>query len=605
MTARIAGARRPLGRARGLAALLLGAATALASSTALADTWSDAATRLETFEKEMPALAAVTAPDKASLSSKVGVSRLLEAQVAFGVGDYDKSSVLLYEIVAAGGATGVDVGLFYLAESLYQQGDLAASRTYFARVVDEAGAASKYYQAALERLVELAILLDEHDGVDARISALAQLSAAGGRPSAIYVRGKYAEHRGQHDDALALLAQVPAGSTYDFQAQYVAGAVHIAKGDLQKAIDTFEALSARTPTRAADRRVVELSFMALGRLHYERDLPAKAIDSYLMINRKSDLFADALYEVAWVYVKGKQFDKALRALELLALADPNSTKLPTVKILEGNLRIRKAQLLRARQIEGMVSPEGTPAEEYAKARAVFLETHDTYQAPYDVISAVLAGTPQGPGGAAAVAPAPLDPAPADGSAPADGNAPADGSAPAPLVPPGIVYEPADYLDQISGRNSKAFSVDAEMPSIGAAWLREDPEVARVVAVEGDLGDIQDSIEESEQTIDRLELSMSLANKVKLFPELGKKRARITEMQAALLALQVQVVDDEAAKAASADPRHHGPVHRAQARGGRGRQPAQRRAGVRRAGGQGARQLRHHGWHGVADPGRAR
>ena len=75
--------------------------------------------------------------------------------------------------------------------------------------------------------------------------------------------------------------------------------------------------------------------MAIGRLFYERDQPARAIDAYLNISRRSDLFSDALFEASWVYVKNKEFNKALRALELLALSDPNSYRLPEVRILEG------------------------------------------------------------------------------------------------------------------------------------------------------------------------------------------------------------------------------------------------------------------------------
>ena len=94
-------------------------------------------------------------------------------------------------------------------------------------------------------------------------------------------------------------------------------------------------------------RIAELSHMALGRLYYERDQPSKSVDEYLRISRRSDLFDEALYEVTWVYVKNKEFDKALRALELLALADPTSQRMPDVRILEGNLRIRKAQAIEA------------------------------------------------------------------------------------------------------------------------------------------------------------------------------------------------------------------------------------------------------------------
>ena len=56
-------------------------------------------------------------------------------------------------------------------------------------------------------------------------------------------------------------------------------------------------------------------------------------------------------------MKGKQYDKALRALELLALSEPNSTKTATVRILEGNLRIRKAQLIRLNLITGSLDAD--------------------------------------------------------------------------------------------------------------------------------------------------------------------------------------------------------------------------------------------------------
>src|SRR5262249_60870593 len=101
------------------------------------------------------------------------------------------------------------------------------------------------------------------------------------------------------------------------------------------------------------------------------------IDSYLLVDRRSDLFPDALYEVAWVYVKSKQYDKALRALELLEQSEPNTMKTPTVRILEGNLRIRKAQLIRQAQIAGTINPNETsdPTAEYDKAARLFAETH--------------------------------------------------------------------------------------------------------------------------------------------------------------------------------------------------------------------------------------
>ncbi|MEZ4365338.1 MAG: tetratricopeptide repeat protein [Kofleriaceae bacterium] len=530
--------------ARGLAAVPAMGALALvtaSSTTVRADTWSDAATELGRYEAELGALSQITAPTPATLDHTPPTTRLIEAQVAFGVGDYDTASVLLYDVVSQGGGAAVDAGLYYLAEALYQKNDLGGARTYFARVVDESGSASRYYQASLERLVEIAIALDDTSTVAPRLTALAQLAGGVGRPSATYVRAKYAFAQQDYPGALALFAEVPRGSAYEFQSAYYAATVRVAKGELAEATTAFAELIQRTPTRVADRRVIELAQLALGRLHYEQDQPGRAISSYLMIDRKSDLFDDALYEVAWVYVKSKQFDRALRMLELLSLVDPSSEKLPMVQILEGNLRIRKAQLLRARMVEGVPSKDGTPAEEYAKAAAVFARAHDTYAEPHDALDAVLAGKPWPP---AAAAPTPV----------VDGDAPADAAVAPAAVAPALVYEPSDYLDVITGRESKTFAVDAELPTVAVAWLREDPEVARVMRVEEDLGDVQDSVFEALDTIERLEVSMSITNKVGRFPALAKTRDRVVAMQAALLGLELRIVDEEArAYAASGAP----------------------------------------------------
>src|SRR5262249_56376606 len=121
------------------------------------------------------------------------------------------------------------------------------------------------------------------------------------------------------------------------------------------------------------KKGAELGQPAAGRLHYEGDQPSDAIDHSLTISRHSPYFDGALFEVAWVYVKAKEFDKALRALELLALANPKSAMLPDVRILEGNLRIRKAQTTAA--------VRGNSTEESAKATQAFEETAKTYAAP--------------------------------------------------------------------------------------------------------------------------------------------------------------------------------------------------------------------------------
>ena len=485
------------------------AALVLAASTARADVVTDAGKKIATYETEARELASgIQRPSRDPKKDDVMSRRLIDAQVAFGTGNYENAALLLYDYIAQDTrGRDYDTAVYYLAESLFQKNDRVASRTYFAQLVQEIGARSKYYQQALERLIELSLILDEKDGVDQWLAELDRVPADKRAASVPYVRGKYAFSVGNFDEALTWLAQVPAESEYGFQAQYFLGTAHVAKKDLGKATQAMAALLDREARNDDEKRVQELAQLALGRLYYERDQPTKAIDSYLLIDRKSDLFPDALYEVAWVYVKSQQFDKALRALELLALADPTSDKLPTVRMLEGNLRIRKAQGIHEKTAQGLDTGAASSTEEYSRAEGIFATTHETYVVPHDELGKIIAAND----------------------------------------------DPQKFMAQITGRSSETFTTNATMPEIAAAWIRDEPNVGRVMTIETDLGDIQAEINDAERTIERLDAALTTPNRVNIFPSLAGKRSRSTEMGEDVLATRIKLADEErklAGKAAS-------------------------------------------------------
>ncbi len=420
--------------------------------------------------------------------------RLIDAQVNFGVGNYDDAAVMLYDFVEKHPTHRQwDEALYYLAESLFQKGDNVASRSYFIKLVDERGTGSKFYQQALERLLELTLKLDDSSRVDEWLTSLDNVPQQQLRDSVPYVRGKYAYYLDQHDDALKHFAQVPATSEYFAQARYFMGVAHVAKLDLAQAADTFKTLSQRQATTDDEKRVAELSHMALGRLYYERDQPSKAVDEYLRISRRSDLFDEALYEVTWVYVKNKEFDKALRALELLSLADPTSERMPDVRILEGNLRIRKAQRIEEED-------KGNSKEQYDMATEVFDSTRENFRVPHEKLKELIAEQDDASG----------------------------------------------FLAQITGRSSDTFEVDATLPEVAAAWLRQQPDVTRVVNIETDLGQIAAEIDEAEETIARLEAAIDTPSRVNIFPSLAKKRVRSVEIMEDTFNLRVELSNHERA-----------------------------------------------------------
>ncbi len=480
--------------------LWIAAVLCLHRGTAHADSLDDLSKELVKLDGESTNLASgVKRPDKQPKKADVMARRLLDAQVDFGTGNYEAAALALYDYVSQDKkGRDHDVALYYLAESLFQKGDKVAARTYFTTLVRDIGQKSKFYQQSLERLLELTLLLQDTEDVEDWLLALDQVPEDKRRPSVPYVRGKYAFSLENYTDAETFFRDVPADSEYGFQAQYYLGTTLTAKKDLGAATKVFNALIKRESRNEDEARVVELAQLALGRLYYERDQPTKAIDSYLLIDRKSDLFDEALYEVAWVYVKAKQFDKALRALELLALADPTSSKLPTVRILEGNLRIRKAQSLKADMVLGVDQGKGNPTEEYLKADHVFTTTKSTYKKPHDELAAIIASA----------------------------------------------RDPREFMVQITGRVSKTFETGSTMPEIAAAWIRDEEDVQKVVTIESDLGDIQDNISEAERTIDRLEAALSTTNRVNIFPSLAEKRTRATEILETIFAIRQQLSSKE-------------------------------------------------------------
>jgi lipopolysaccharide biosynthesis regulator YciM len=474
------------------------AAAASAGGVARADDGEPVDARLQSFEAEAHRLAAdLPRPNQGAAAA--GPRRLQDAELAYALGDYDAAALMLFDLATRPGADH-DAACFYLAESLFQKGDKGAAAGYYEQVVKGQSVTQRYYQPALQRLVEIAIARKDEAALTEHLVELDRIPVAQRLASVPYVRGKAAYARGKHDEAIAAFGEVPKGSDYELQAAYYLGTTYVGKGDVQRATAVFADLVGRAPRTANDRRMLELSQLALGRLYYERDQPAQSIDAYLMVDRHSDLFPDALYEVSWVYVKSRQYDKALRALELLALSDPQSTKTPTVRILEGNLRIRKAQMIRGAQILGTIDAkeQDDPATEYDRAVQVFTETHDMYAPSYTALARLAeAGTP-----------------------------------------------PERYLAQIAGRSEHVFQAAAPLPEAAVQYLRDEAAVQRVVAVEGDLEEIHADLAGTAATVARLEGVLAAGDRGAVYPALAGRRSRIASIEGQLIQLRNDLAEQQ-------------------------------------------------------------
>ena len=199
-------------------------------------------------------------------------------------------------------------------------------------------------------------------------------------------------------------------------------------------------------------------------------------------------------------MKSKQFDKALRALELLEESDPGTSRTPTTRILEGNLRIRKAQAIRLAQITGTSLTNDTqdPGIEYDKAVKIFNDTHDQYYPSYQAISQVV-----------------------------DGN-----------------MDAAAFVDQLAGRTTHTVTSAPPIPDAAAQWLRDEPAVQRIVDAEQDLGEIANNIRRSEQTIERLQAVIATNDRTNVYPAIASRRHRIAAIEASLVGIRNELADQQ-------------------------------------------------------------
>jgi TolA-binding protein len=514
-------ARSHLALAAALAALALPTA-ARAQSAGAGDELAEVGGRLAELRAEVASLnKGIEPPDRTPAAAAARASRkLIDAQVALGTGDHDTAAVLLYDYVDDHPQSrSYDTALFYLGEALFQRGDHLTARARFTELMQRIGPSHRFYQQALERLVELSLSLRDDTDVERWLAALDRVPPAQLRPSVHYVRGKYTYARDRFQDAVQHFAQVPLDTEYFFQARYFMGVCYVAMGSLQNAEAVYRDLVAREPRTgkaqpgpaggpgASNRdalRVIELSHLALGRIYYETDRLAEAVDAYLEVDRKSDLFEDAAFEIAWVFVKLKQFDKALLAIELLAKIAPATALVPSVEILAGNLRIRKAQALS--YLDAKES-----AAEYKRALKTFEATRERFAIAHEELGRVM-----------------------------------DEHTDARM-----------FLDQLAGRTAETFEVRATLPEMAAAWLRQEPGVQRVVAVEQNLEQIASNAKVARRAIERLEHALADPALANVFPALAKKRVRGVEILEEIFALRRRIARAEQAaiaRHATADER---------------------------------------------------
>lgn len=95
----------------------------------------------------------------------------------------------------------------------------------------------------------------------------------------------------------------------------------------------------------------------------------------------------------------------------------------------------------------------------------------------------------------------------------------------------IVKSQADptYFDTLLGKGLDKFDIATFVPPTAAKWVRAEPEVARMMTLASNVGDMQRDLSESQKLVERIDKVMNGPGRVGIFPDLAASRTKSVEM----------------------------------------------------------------------------
>ncbi|WP_437314266.1 tetratricopeptide repeat protein [Sorangium sp. So ce385] len=358
-----------------LGLLLLGAAT----TAAPADAWAlDSERAYTSASQQISSVSSGLGAIQAAIQKSRGEQRTPEQRIAdavllMGSKDYERAANVLNQVIEKypDHPTAFPDALNLLGETYFRSKQYLSARRVFQRIV-ASGAEPRfaaYQEKALGRLVDICLRIKDYDALDAVFASMNNVPSSAAGSALSYARGKGLYVKRDFAGAKAALGAVDPRSEYLHQARYLLGLIAVKEatpppeplkeGDAPPAvpktryvaaIDLFQKVTQLPADTPEHQRVIDLAWLAIGRLFYEADQWAQAVQAYGHIDRVSPEFGAMLYELAWVYVRLGDVDRAQRSLEILAIAEPDSQNIADGSLLRGDLMLRAGRFEKALKV---------------------------------------------------------------------------------------------------------------------------------------------------------------------------------------------------------------------------------------------------------------
>ena len=466
-----------------------------------------AQTEVTSVDRESASVQA--AIDKAKASRYTVEQRLTNGELLYRTKDYPRAVVVFSEILEEFPDTASYPDALWLrGETFYAQKEYLSARRDYRALVDRYTEPrfNPYFGKALARLVDVSLRINDIKGLDEIFQKLNQVPPSQVDAALLYAKGKGFYFKGDYSSSLGALQSVPNGNQYTHQARYFQGMVAIkqarpsappppppnsapeatvrtAPTNYKAAIEQFRVATELPPDTDEHKHVIDLAWMAMGRLHYEMENYTQAAEAYSKVGRDSPEFGTMLYELAWVYVRLGDVQRAERALEVLQVADPSSPLVGDGTLLRADLLLR--------------------AGAFDKSLQLYLGVREQYEPMRVKLESFMEAQPE----------------------------------PTPAV----------YYDRLSQQQLDMLDQNEQLPPLVIRWARDAEDGPMAFAVIDDVNQCKTLIRQSYQLIDKLTIILNATNRVRAFPELqaGEERALALINRISKMRLQIaKGLDDE-------------------------------------------------------------
>lgn len=301
------------------------------------------------------------APGRGFITRAQATQRFQDCVYLHMIGEYTLAAEGFFAL-ATTGALG-DAGLhgdaeWYLAESLFQLGNYATAEARFQIISEDES--HPFRSEAVRRLLELYA----RTGQKETFYRYYEREILRGRVEASdMIRYTVAKSFYQQENlvqAKSHFLEIVSDSSYYGKAQYFLGTIMVQEGDFDEASQFFSAVSQLSVEDLESRKLLDLSLLALGRLHYEAGDFEQATEFYGRIGGDSEYLDEKLFEIIWAFIKQGEFRDALRGVDIFLLAFPEHKYTSQLQLLQGHLYLQERKFISAVSSYEQVVTDYTP-----------------------------------------------------------------------------------------------------------------------------------------------------------------------------------------------------------------------------------------------------